>query len=260
MNGARATRHRALLLSSTALTLSFVLLLSLFIASHLTRSSHRHHATYSGDFTRIEVTVNGAATVAGSARSSVRAEWDLSWSLSRPRVEARAEGGALRLSVSCPGMPGRGCSSSTVLSVPAHARVQVSADEGVRVRGVRGGLSARTRGGDVALDDVRGHVEARTREGRIEATGLSGRTVEAASRDGSVRLAFARPPRTVDVATRDGHASLALPRVAGGYAVRTGGGTAAARVTAPTNPGSARSVTVRSRDTQIRVATTAPAN
>ncbi|MBR8641351.1 hypothetical protein KEF29_23625 [Streptomyces tuirus] len=190
----RAQRHdRVLFAAGAVLTVFVILYTSLFIASHLTRSSEHHNATYSGDFTRIEVSVSGTATVTGTSTSSVHADWDLSWSLFRPRIETDIDGSTLRLSVSCSNTPGRDCASSVALSVPIRAAVSVSAAGGVQATDVQGGLKARTRDGQLDLRDVKGAVDLGTRGGAINAEGLGGSELHARSRDGSMKLVFSAP-------------------------------------------------------------------
>jgi hypothetical protein len=246
-------QNRALVAVGTALTAFIVLFLSTFIASHLTRSSASRSVSYSGDFTRVDVSVSGTAIVAGSSDSSVRADWDLSWSLFRPHIKKTVDGQVLRLSVSCPSLPGRDCSSSVTLSVPANAAVSVSAAGGVQAQGVHGGLKAQTRDGRIDLTDLEGPVDLQTRGGTVKARKLTSAEVRAESRDGPMTFELSAPPRTVHISTRDGRTSLALPRVDGGYALRIGRHGGSEHVTIPSNPESSRAVTIRSHDADLRI-------
>lgn len=253
-------QDRALVAVGTVLTVLFILFLATFIASHLTRSSASQSVTYSGDFTRVEVSVSGTAVVTGSSDPSVHADWDLSWSLFRPHVEESVEGPTLRLSVSCPSAPGRDCSSSVALSVPARTAVSVSAAEGVQARGVHGGLKAQTKDGRMDLTELRGPIDLQTRGGSVNARGLSSAEVRAESRDGTMKLSLSTPPRTVHMSTRDGRASLSLPRADGGYALRIDRHGGSEHVTIPSNPASSRSVTVRSHDADLSIEQAPPDN
>jgi hypothetical protein len=246
-------KDRAVFFAGAVLTVFVILYTSLFIASHLTRSSENRRAIYPGDFTRIEVSVSGTATVTGTSASSVHADWDLSWSLFRPHVEKEIDGSTLRLSVSCSSVPGRDCASSVVLSVPSRAAVSVSAAGGVQATDVQGGLKARTRDGQVHLRDVKGAVDLGTRGGSINAEGLAGGELQATSRDGSMKLVFSGPPRSVAVATRDGRASLALPPVTDGYALKINRRGGSEHVAIASNPQSSRTITLRSRDGDLSI-------
>lgn len=258
MTGQSRGRDRLVRAAGTALTAVTVLLLTVFVASHLTRSSDRQALTYDGEFTTVEVSVTGTALVTATAASSVRAEWDLSWSLFRPQVEESTDGDTLRLSVSCNDGPGRDCSSAVALYVPARVAVVVNAPDGVWANGVRGGVRAVSEDGPVTVKDVAGPVHLETRDGSVSASELASREVRADTRDGAVSLSLTAPPQSVRVGTRDARTDLVLPSARGGYALDIDRQDGSQHVDVPVNPRSERQVTIRSRNADVRVEAAVP--
>jgi hypothetical protein len=253
VNGEPLRADRRLLLVGGVATVCVVALLATVAASVLGWSTDRQVTVDRGAFSRVEVTVGGAATVRGTAEPAVRADWSLSWSLRRPHVRRTLHGGTLRLWVTCPGSPGRRCTSDVVLSVPATAGVVVDASGRIDVRGIRGGVDVSSLGGPLEVADVSGPLRLWTRDGSANARDLSASTVVASDQNGSLRLDFAMPPTRVDVETRDGHATVALPDVPGGYALDIDQRDGSSVVDVPTNPRSARSVRIGTRDGEITV-------
>ncbi|WP_183091252.1 hypothetical protein [Streptomyces radicis] len=254
-DGPPAPDRRLLLLGSLASAL-VVLLLSTFIASHLTRTTETRSTTHPGAFDRVAVTVSGDATVRGTDAEAVEAEWSLSWSLFRPEVSARRDGDTLRLSLSCPGLPGQDCDASVALRVPATAAVDITAPGTIDVAGITGGVRASGQAGPIRLADVAGPLELRGRDGTITGDRLGGGPAEVRTRDGAIALRFAEPPDALAVDTRDGSVELALPEVAQGYAVETTGRGGEAEVSFPSSPDSGRSVRVGTRDGAVAVGLT----
>ncbi|MFB4195438.1 DUF4097 family beta strand repeat-containing protein [Streptomyces carpaticus] len=244
---------RRLLITGGLSAACVVLFLSLFIASHLTRTSDQRETVHPGDFDRVEVSASGPVTVrAEPGAESVRARWELSWSLFEPRVVQEEDGGTLRLSVSCPGLPGRSCGSSVTLVVPRQAAVRVSASGAVQVNGVAGGVEVAGEDGAVDVSDSPGPVWISTRDGSVTGTALTGAT-DVSTRNGDVALRFGEAPPEVRAATRDGAVDLVLPEPPEGYALHIDRREGAADVGLASRADSERTVTVSTRDGTVRV-------
>ncbi|MEV8115876.1 hypothetical protein AB0O69_13410 [Streptomyces xiamenensis] len=244
---------RRLLITGGLAAACVVLFLSVFIASHLTRTSGQQETVHTGEFERIEISAGNAVTVrADPAADAVRARWELSWSLLEPRVIEEADGDTLRLSVRCAGLPGRGCDSSVTLTVPRTAAVRVSAGGAVRVTGVAGGVEVAGGEGAVEVFDSAGPLVLHTREGAVTGTGLAG-PAQVSTRNGDVSLGFDAAPPEVRVSSRDGSVDLALPEPPEGYALDVAQRGGAADIALASRPDSPRTVSVTTRDGTVRV-------
>ncbi|MGW7290863.1 hypothetical protein ACWGIB_00555 [Streptomyces xiamenensis] len=249
----RPAPDRRLLITGGLAAACVVLFLSVFIASHLTRTSGQQETVHTGEFERIEISAGNAVTVrADPAADAVRARWELSWSLFEPRVIEEADGDTLRLSVRCAGLPGRGCGSSVTLTVPQAAAVRVSAGGAVRVSGVAGGVEVAGGEGAVEVFDSAGPVVLHTREGAVTGTGLAG-PAQVSTRNGDVSLSFAAAPPEARVSSRDGSVDLALPEPPEGYALDIAQRGGAADIALASRPDSPRTVSVTTRDGTVRV-------
>lgn len=187
-----------------------------------------------------------------------------------PRVELRtqsglfgapelrvAEGADGRVSVetSCGAVLGLlECSGELRVLVGEENAVAVDTGSGeVAVRGIHGGVVAKTGSGDVTLADVGGaEVRAETGSGEIGGTGVAARRLWADTGSGDVAMVLTGSPEAATVKTGSGEVDLTVPDVV--YAVSTDTGSGESRVTVRSDANSRRRLRVTTGSGDLRVA------
>ena len=114
-------------------------------------------------------------------------------------------------------------------------------DGRVTVRGASGAVTAKSSSGRVLVDDAQGDVTAVTGDGDVEVRGVSGSAV-AKSSSGGVRVAAV----TGDVEAVTGDGDVVVRGTGKPVALQISTGDGRSTVEAPTDPGSSRTVTIRS--------------
>lgn len=114
-------------------------------------------------------------------------------------------------------------------------------DGRVTVRGAGGAVTAKSSSGRVLVDDAQGAVTAVTGDGDVEVRGVSGSAV-AKSSSGEVRVAGV----TGDVEAITGDGDVVVRGTGKPVALQISTGDGRSTVEAPTDPGAARTVTIRS--------------
>lgn len=160
------------------------------------------------------------------------ADGQASWSMS---------GNRLSLRVTCSGFV-PDCSGLHVVHVPAGTAVTITSDSPVRAVAPAGALTATVTGSWVRVEDPAGVLRLRA-EQSVTVTGATAGDVTAVS-DIRVELGFRTAPHRVDVQATE-RATVTLPTGPETYRV-------ACPCTAPNDPASDRTITVRARTAQIR--------
>ncbi len=88
-------------------------------------------------------------------------------------------------------------------------------------------------------------MRLRAGNGRIEADRLRSSSVDARTRNGSIRLDFSAPARRVFVRAGNGSATVLVPGGSGPYRVEVDAHNGATRVGVRTDPSAARSIVVQ---------------
>lgn len=210
------------------------------------------------DATEVEVVrvdnERGTVEVLGGDVDEITVTAEVSHGLFRTDTSAHVEDGALVVEVDCPPGPPLWCEADHRITVPRDVAVEVDSSNGrTLVRDIDGDVSVDGRNGRIELVRVGGDVEAETSNGRVAARGLRGARVEARSRNGSVRLAFADAPTSVTARTENGSVDVVVPDDDEAYRVEVeslvGGTDTAVR----TDPGSQRVIVALSRNGSVTV-------
>ncbi|MBP2479350.1 hypothetical protein JOF53_008222 [Crossiella equi] len=160
------------------------------------------------------------------------------------------EGGTLKLFVECSGV-NLGCEGKHTVSVPPGVDIELRGS-GSRVNGrdLAGDLTAQLRNdASIALDGPSGALNINANGGGITLNGVKSKQVTAvAAADGNVTLEFATAPDKVEARSTGGYANVTLPAGPETYRVDAPG-----KDNLATDPGSARTVTVRSSEGRAKV-------
>jgi DUF4097 and DUF4098 domain-containing protein YvlB len=169
-------------------------------------------------------------------------------------VRTRQVGDRLVVSSSCPFSPGLPCTGRVRLTVPSDVAVLGGSSDGhLLLSDLTGPIDVHNADGGVELRDVTGRLRLSTSDGSVQAEGLTSDQVTVDTSDGSVRLSFAEPPSTVRAATSDGSLEIVGPNDGTAYAVTVSVSDGSQQVDVPTDPGSARKISIHTRDGSVRV-------
>lgn len=180
-----------------------------------------------------DVEIHGSPTATGV---SVERTW--TWSLVEPAVALTQEAGRVRVTSSCPGIPGPGCAGRVRVTVPESLPVVASTGDG-----------------DLRLVDLAAPFSATTSDGDLEASGLRSAEVTTTTRDGDVRLAFTRAPATVTTRSGDGDLDLLVPDDGVAYDVTASVADGEHTTSVPTDPRSAHRIEATTRDGSLHITT-----
>jgi hypothetical protein len=134
------------------------------------------------------------------------------------------------------------------VEVPENARLEIAQCSGADVRGVTGGVSARSVDGRIGLTDLRGAIDVRSDDGSITATNVQADTLAVASSDG--RLTFdGVSATTLSATTRDGRITAQHLSVANDATLETDDGP----VRLALAPGANLTIDAATRDGSIAV-------
>jgi hypothetical protein len=134
------------------------------------------------------------------------------------------------------------------VEVPENARLEIAQCSGADVRGVTGGVSARSVDGRIGLTDLRGSIDAHSDDGSITATNVQADTLAVASSDG--RLTFdGVSATTLSATTRDGRITAQHLSVANDATLETDDGS----VRLALAPGANLTIDASTRDGSIAV-------
>ena len=145
------------------------------------------------------------------------------------------------------------CSVEYTIEVPPSFAVRVAAEAGdVDVRGLTGPVTVDSGSGDVLLRDLSGRLDVRTSAGGVEARRLHSGTVQLDTGFGDVRVELLAVPDSVRVRSDHGQLDITVPD-AEPYRVQVDAGSGEQRISVPTDPAAARSITASSGAGDIRV-------
>ncbi|HEU5081932.1 MAG TPA: DUF4097 family beta strand repeat-containing protein [Acidimicrobiales bacterium] len=196
----------------------------------------------------------GTVEVLGGDVDEITVTAEVSHGLFRTDTSAHVEDGALVVDMDCPPGPPLWCEADYRITVPADVAVEVDNGNGrTLVRDVDGDVAVDGRNGRIELVRVSGDVEAETSNGRITARGMRGARLEARSRNGSVRLAFAEPPTAVTARTENGSVDVVVPDDDEAYRVEVESFVGGTDTAVRTDPGSERVIVGLSRNGSVTV-------
>jgi hypothetical protein len=226
-------------------------------ASLLARVTAHRSATYDGvQSLDVDLGFESVEIVAGTDAKSVSMTRSYAWSLSKPSVTNRLDGGVLSISSSCPFTVGLGCSGHVRLVVPKDLKVQVhNSDGSITLRNLTGSIDLSTSDGSIHASNLTGAVKLHSDDGSMEATGLRSDNVEVSTSDGSIRLNFDVAPTSVIADTSDGSVEVVVPDDGTAYNVTATTGDGSKDVSVPTDANAARRIKVSTSDGSIKVLT-----
>lgn len=196
----------------------------------------------------------GTVEVLGGDVDQITVSADVSHGLFRTDTSAHVEGSALVVDMDCPPGPPLWCEADYRITVPADVAVEIDSTNGrTLVRDVDGDVSVDGRNGRIELVRVSGDVRAETSNGRITARGMRSARLEARSRNGSVRVAFAEPPTAVTARTENGSVDVVVPDDEEAYRVEVESFVGGTDTAVRTDPGSARVIVALSRNGSVTV-------
>jgi hypothetical protein len=184
------------------------------------RISRNDTLRFPGAVQRVVVDVEaGDVLLEGAARNDVLVLRTRQYALLAPKVDARVQGGVLRLAARCPALSvgcvvdqriflpptlpvsvHTGSGAVSIADLRAPAQIQTGSGD-VNVSDVRGRVAVGTGSGDVALSGDDGAIAATTSSGDITCNGVAG---ELAARTGSGHLVLDDIGARVDGATGSG--------------------------------------------------------
>lgn len=163
---------------------------------------------------------NGRVVVRGADTDEIAVDARVSRGLFGIEESAGRVGDEFSVESDCPPLGGEWCSTDYDITVPRGMDLVIDADNGrVVISHIDGAIDVDTDNGRVELASVSGAVRVRGDNGGIVGTALTGSTVDVATDNGGIDLAFATPPDSVTASTDNGGIRLALPDVEGGYDV-----------------------------------------
>jgi Putative adhesin len=226
-------------------------------ASLLARVTAHRSATYDGVRSLdVDLGFESVEIVAGDDTSSVTMTRSYTWSLGKPSVTNRLDGGLLSISSSCPFTVGLGCSGHVRLVVPKDLTVQVhNSDGSLTLRDLTGSLDLSTSDGSIHASNLTGPVKLHSDDGSMTATGLRSDNVEATTADGSIRLSFEVAPSSVTADTSDGSIEVVVPDDGTAYNVTATTGDGSKDVSVPTDPNATSRMKLSTGDGSIKALT-----
>jgi hypothetical protein len=175
------------------------------------------------------------------------------WTLRAPVSSHEVAGGTLSLRGK--GSPLLSGIVGYTVKVPAGVRLHVrTLSASVEVRGINGGTEVETISGNITLEEIGGDVQIKTDIGEVLARRLAAPSLRAATRMGSLDLAFAAPPDVVDITAEGADVTLAVP--GGGYAVNAQSGSGATDIGVANETSAARRITVANTTGPVTIAGT----
>lgn len=224
------------------------------LASLLARETRTSTDTFEGITTVQLDTSFESVDVIGSDRAGVDVDRRWTWSMKEPSVQTRQVGDRLVVSSSCPFSPGLPCTGRVQLAVPSDVAVLGGSSDGhLLLSDLTGPLDVHNADGGVELRDVSGPLRLSTSDGSVRAEGLTSDRVTVDTSDGSVQLSFAKAPTTVRASTSDGSLEIVVPKDGTAYAVTVSVSDGSQSVDVPTDPESARRISVRTSDGSVRI-------
>ena len=224
------------------------------LASLLARETRTSSDSFEGITTLQLDTSFESVDVVGSDGTSVDVDRRWTWSMKEPTVRTRQLGDRLVVSSSCPFSPGLPCTGRVQLTVPSDVEVLGGSSDGhLLLSDLTGSLDVHNADGGVELRDVSGPLRLSTSDGSVRAEGLASDRVTVDTSDGSVQLSFVESPTTVRTSTSDGSLEIVVPKDGTAYAVTVSVSDGSQSVDVPTDPESARTISVHTSDGSVRI-------
>jgi hypothetical protein len=245
---------------------------ALQLANVLGRTTEERSATLPATGGRLVVSSSGGSVqVTAADVDDIRVVSKLRYGLSAPELRQDSGPDGVHLAASCPWYSSW-CSVDYEITIPTGLAVSAESSGGsitvsggsgavdvsssggsVTVTETAGSVRAHSSGGSVTVRAVTGTIDLESSGGSVLGTGLRGGDARADSSGGSVRLVFDVPPDLVQASSSGGMVEVLLPQVDGGYRVDASSSGGDQVVEVPTDPASARRVTVHSSGGDARV-------
>jgi DUF4097 and DUF4098 domain-containing protein YvlB len=174
----------------------------------------------------------------------VRAE--ISDGLRKTGESRQVVGDTLQLHSTCPNFGSDWCNVNYDVTIPRDLTVVINSDNGqVAVRGTTQPVTIDNDNGSVEIADVSGPLNVTTDNGRISGSQLRAATVTADTDNGRILLEFAVAPTTVVATGDNGRIEVVVPNDGTAYRVNVQSDNGSETVEVPTDPSSARTITIR---------------
>lgn len=160
------------------------------------------------------VVINRAGPITVSAGADDLLVRNDSWLLSRPELETAMEGGEQVMRITCDGVGP--CRSSADVILGSGLDLVIITDDVVSIDRYDGDVTVVSSAGSVTLGPITGSARVRS-TGRVDGFSLGVGSIDIATTDGPISLAFVAPPSVVRAEAGDRDVSLRLP--GGPYAV-----------------------------------------
>jgi Putative adhesin len=231
-------------LTVAVLALVLLWLLSLVAPTTTESSSFTVGAGTSSLYVEVD---SGSVRLTPAEGETLRVQRTVRHGWREPDVEERTDGSRAVIEATCPTFLSSRCEIHYEISVPDGHAVEVSTSSGnVDVRGLRPqALQISASSGRITVVDVDGPLDIRSSSGAVTATDLRSSRVTTEVSSGNTELDFSTAPTDVTVSASSGDVTLQLPSTGNPYRVRAESNSGQAQVDVPTDPGSARSVSVQ---------------
>jgi hypothetical protein len=207
--------------------------------------------------TRLEIDgSSGSVDIEASDRDTIEVRAEISDGLRRTGESREVVGDALRLRTSCPNFGSDFCWVDYHVRVPRHLALIIDGDNGsINITGSDAPIAVDGDNGSIRLADVSGPLQLATDNGRVEATQLRSQTVTVDADNGRVHLEFAVAPTTVVATSNNGGVEVVVPNDGAAYRVDVQTDNGSEDVAVPTDPTSARSITLRTDNGSVTART-----
>jgi hypothetical protein len=199
---------------------------------------------------------SGSIEVTGADIDTIEVRAEISDGLRATGESQVVRGATLQLRSTCPVFGSDFCSVDYEIRVPRAVELRLDGDNGsIEVTGTSGPISADGDNGSIRLTAVSGPLQVATDNGRVEGTQLRSQQVSADTDNGRLQLEFATAPMTVLATGNNGRVGVVVPPDGTAYRVDVRTDDGSEDVSVPTDPTSARSITVRTDNGSASVLT-----
>ncbi|OON72934.1 DUF4097 family beta strand repeat-containing protein [Streptomyces tsukubensis] len=187
-----------------------------------------------GDTVRVNRTLEGKAGDDDNSR----------WSLT---------GSTLSLETHCNGIS-TSCAARYTVTLPKNIAVHLVSSNGkVRSTGLAQEQEIESSNAPVTVEGASGKARLTVRGGNAEATGIASGEFSAETRDGRLKVVFAKPPRKVSTVTVNGNANVTLPPGSDRYRIGITAENGQANSSVTDTKGAERTVKVHSQNGNARI-------
>jgi hypothetical protein len=207
--------------------------------------SYQIHRSISPSGTQMSVSVTtGNLTLIPSHDNQVQLTGVAHYGLVRPTVDVSTNGSVLSITANCSWLLVDQCNVDLTVAVPSGIAVAASTDAGDIAASNLSNLSLQADSGDLQLNGGSGVVHLSTDSGQITGVAMDAADISASADSGDISLDFAEAPTDVSVQDDSGDVTLTLPPDGPAYAVSAHSDSGSTSIDVPTNPTSARDISI----------------